>query len=129
MSTAFDCLVCGGINEHKPGCRFHATKKEKNMLRTQSHSVIKLLDADAVRNNSVVLGISASSLAVAIEAEGCSVCTAVDETPLGEGNRPVILVELWEGELRCIVWSDIKQADPTHIIPLTDALISNRKED
>jgi hypothetical protein len=37
-------------------------------------------------------------------------------------------VELADGELRVVVWSDINQEDSTHIIGMDDAKDTNRKE-
>jgi len=44
----------------------------------------------------------------------------------GQG-RPVML-EVWDGEIRLIVWADINSDDPTHIIPLTKAAETNRQD-
>lgn len=60
---------------------------------------------------------------------------AIDVIPEGFGNAtmtdghgvPVIL-ELWEGRLRLLVWADINQEDPTHIIDLEGAREDKRKE-
>ncbi len=38
-----------------------------------------------------------------------------------------VLLELHEGELRVVIWSDINQEDPTHIISLANARESKRK--
>lgn len=40
-------------------------------------------------------------------------------------GTPIIL-EVYEGELRVVIWSDINQEDPTHIIPLGNARESKR---
>ena len=39
-----------------------------------------------------------------------------------------VLIEIWEDELRVVVWSDINQEDPTHIISLEKAREENRNE-
>jgi hypothetical protein len=39
------------------------------------------------------------------------------------------LIEVYEGELRIIIWGDINQEDPTHIISLEGARESARKEE
>lgn len=41
---------------------------------------------------------------------------------------PVVL-EFYKGELRVVIWSDINQEDPTHIISLANARESNRNVD
>jgi hypothetical protein len=46
-------------------------------------------------------------------------------SPDGEGFP--IMLEYYDNSIRLVVWSDINQEDPTHIIPLENALESNRK--
>jgi len=50
-----------------------------------------------------------------------------DKTSEPPHGSPVVL-ELYEGKLRLIVWADINQEDPTHTIDLSGAMESNRKE-
>ena len=38
-----------------------------------------------------------------------------------------VMLEYYEKSIRLVVWSDINQEDPTHIIPLEGALESARK--
>ncbi len=45
-----------------------------------------------------------------------------------ENDGEVIWIELFEGELRVLVWSDINKEDATHRISLEGALESKRKE-
>jgi hypothetical protein len=40
-----------------------------------------------------------------------------------------IAIEIADGELRVVVWGDINQEDPTHIIPLTKAKENLRIEE
>jgi hypothetical protein len=44
-----------------------------------------------------------------------------------DGHGWPVCVELYENELRVVVWSDIDKQDPTHIIPLTKAKESLRR--
>lgn len=46
-------------------------------------------------------------------------------SPDGEGFP--IMLEYYDKSIRLVVWSDINQEDPTHIIPLENALESNRR--
>lgn len=64
---------------------------------------------------------------IAIELEGHGLACSADDTPLGEGHRSPIVIEVWEGKVRCIIWSDINQEDPTHIIELDNAQICRRE--
>ena len=38
-----------------------------------------------------------------------------------------VMLEIWEGELRLVVWGDINQQDPTHIISLEGAAENKRE--
>jgi hypothetical protein len=42
------------------------------------------------------------------------------------GHGVPIILEVHEGELRVVIWSDINKEDPTHIISLANARESNR---
>ena len=44
-------------------------------------------------------------------------------------NDAPIYLQFHEGEWRLMVWADINSHDPTHIISMSGALESNRKED
>lgn len=44
-----------------------------------------------------------------------------------ESGCPV-MIEMWEGELRIVVWSDINKEDATHIISLEGARENRRVE-
>lgn len=48
-------------------------------------------------------------------------------SPDGEGFP--VLIEMREDGPYLIVWADINQENPTHVIPLAGALESNRKEE
>ena len=53
--------------------------------------------------------------------EGFGECAALD------GHGSPVLVENWEGKPRVVVWGDINQEDPTHVIDLAGAKESNRR--
>jgi hypothetical protein len=48
------------------------------------------------------------------------------EAAAQDGYGVPVFIELYEGSLRLIVWGDINQQDPTHIIRLEGALESRR---
>jgi hypothetical protein len=50
-----------------------------------------------------------------------------DSCSMDENGCP-ILIERWNGELRVVVWADVNQEDPTHIISLEPAHIERRVE-
>jgi hypothetical protein len=43
-------------------------------------------------------------------------------------NSTPVIIEVWDGKLRVIVFGDINNEDPTHTIELEGARESNRKE-
>jgi hypothetical protein len=43
-----------------------------------------------------------------------------------DGHGCPIIIEHWNNELRVVVWADINQEDPTHIISLENAKEINR---
>lgn len=43
-----------------------------------------------------------------------------------EGQGRPIMIEYYEGELRVILWSDINQEEPTHIVSMEGAKESKR---
>lgn len=45
-----------------------------------------------------------------------------------DGRGVVAILERWEGRLRLLVWSDIDEEEPTHIIDLEGARESARRE-
>ncbi|HET6574107.1 MAG TPA: hypothetical protein VFG68_10925 [Fimbriiglobus sp.] len=45
------------------------------------------------------------------------------------GHGTPVFVELYRGELRVIVWADISQEDPTHVISLAGAREDRRQPD
>ena len=57
-----------------------------------------------------------------IALEGFGECTASD------GKGTPIMLELLDGRPRLLVWSDINQEDPTHVIDLSGASEDRRKE-
>jgi hypothetical protein len=44
-----------------------------------------------------------------------------------DGDYPPIIVEWWDGVPRIVIWGDINDQDPTHIIDMSKALESARK--
>ena len=45
-----------------------------------------------------------------------------------DGHGWPVMIERYNGDIRIVVWADINQENPTHIIDLAGALESNRKE-
>jgi hypothetical protein len=44
------------------------------------------------------------------------------------GDFPPIFIEWYDGKPRIIIWADINEEEPTHIIDMSGALESNRRE-
>ena len=51
------------------------------------------------------------------------------DMPSPAGHGWPIMVEVWEGKPRVIIWGDINKEDPTHVIDLSGALESRRDEE
>ena len=58
---------------------------------------------------------------VSVGVEGCGLME------MDSGFDRVVYVEIWEGVPRVLIWGDINNPDPTHIIDLSQALETNRK--
>ena len=72
--------------------------------------------------------VSLNNSFVEFEAEGFNACCTCDDQSIGHGMKAFVAIEIWEGELRLLVWSDLNQEDPTHIISLENAREANRDE-
>lgn len=88
----------------------------KTVIEEQSTDKTKGLEAHVVADNGFL----------SVEIEGCNNCGIDDSAPLGTGVRCVASFEIWQGELRLLVWADINQEDPTHVISLEGAKITAR---
>ena len=88
-----------------------------------TETTFKLFETEGIRKLKVMVKGSDIGLTTAllISPEGYGECNA-----LGGKGSPIML-EIWEGKLRLIVWADINQEDPTHIIDLEGARETNRK--
>ena len=53
---------------------------------------------------------------------GCGFKNATDQSP-------IIRIDIVDGKLTMKVWADIAEEQPTHVIELNDALLTNRKEE
>ena len=60
--------------------------------------------------------VSLTQFGVSLAAEGHGECCAAD------GDGWPVLLELHGGELRLVVWSNIRSEEPTHVISLAGAL-------
>ena len=80
--------------------------------------VVKLNDTNGKGATTVEVVVEKDNLGVILKPQGTSVCGAVDCGP--------VLLELHEGKLRLLVWADIRQEEPTHIIDLDGAIDTGR---
>lgn len=60
---------------------------------------------------------------LALRVEGCGMKT------METGFNQVVIIEKYGGDIRVLVWADINQEDPTHIISMEGARESKRKQD
>jgi hypothetical protein len=84
-------------------------------------STIELQDKDSKNNRQIPVQIMFENGCLFLRPEG----TGDLHSPDGEGFP--IMLEYYNKSIRLVVWADINQEDPTHIIPLENALESNRK--
>jgi hypothetical protein len=68
-----------------------------------------------------------SEISVEVISEGVAIRHA--GTGCNDGDYPPIIVEWWDGVPRIVIWGDINDQDPTHIIDMSKALESNRRVD
>lgn len=54
--------------------------------------------------------------------------TGTGDLSTDEGHGWPVLVETYNGKPQVVIWADINQEDPTHIIDLSLAIESNRRE-
>jgi hypothetical protein len=71
-----------------------------------------LHDANSDRADKLVIRLVASPHGISLFAEGYG------DHPSEEGHGTPVYLELYEGELRLVVWADINVEEPTHIIVL-----------
>ena len=87
---------------------------------------ISLIDQNPEYKTKRKIGITGDSNLVSVEVDGHNNCVTCDNAEFGKGHRAIVSFEVWEGELRCLVWADINQEDPTHVISLDGAKVSCR---
>lgn len=87
--------------------------------------------SDSEHANESVAGqvsVEKDNLALLVTIDGYNVHDSADEAGFRDPGTAPILLERFHGELRLIVWADINNSDPTHIISLKDARTSNRRD-
>tara|TARA_R110000751_G_scaffold1985_15_gene7666 strand:- start:4315 stop:4926 length:612 start_codon:yes stop_codon:yes gene_type:complete len=90
---------------------------------------ITLLDQHSDYETRRKVGVTEDNNLVSVEFEHYNNCGTCDSAEFGEGQRTIVGFEVWEGELRCLIWADINREDPTHVINLDGAQVTERKED
>lgn len=73
------------------------------------------------------IGSKLSTIAVNIDIDGITV--QPEGTACKCGDFPPIFIEFYDGKPRILIWADINEEDPTHVIDLSLALESNREDD
>jgi hypothetical protein len=71
---------------------------------------------------------SSTKVRIGIEKDNLGLEIHPDGTGTYDGNYAPILLEEHEGTLMLVVWADINQQEPTHLIDLSTALESCRKD-
>ena len=67
---------------------------------------------------------SKSEISVEVISEG--IASRHVGTGCNDGDYPPIIIEWWDGVPRIVIWGDINDQDPTHVIDMSEALESNR---
>ena len=77
-------------------------------------------------------GYESNKVAIEIEPDICNSSVAIK--PFGYGDKShenghgyPVLIELFEGKLRVIVWDDINEEEPSHVIDLARAAEASRR--
>lgn len=60
---------------------------------------------------------------IGIHLEGCGMLE------MEPGTGAPIFIEFYDGKPRCLVWADIRDPDPTHVIEMDEAMESNRAQE
>lgn len=85
------------------------------MRRAPDQLDVTLRDVGEDRDNSVAIRIDCRET-------GINICPiGYGDSNSEPGNGAPIYLELYEGELRLLVWSDINSEEPTHVISLEGA--------
>lgn len=132
VSDVVDAVKNGGCEEFKKyeaDLKKTAIENAKSLLLGSGYTVkspnedINAILFDEVNKSTTTATIDAkSNCGIAISFSGHGDCCSQ-----GENGTPVY-IERYDGDVRVIVYSDINKEDPTHIISLTDALLTNRQE-
>jgi hypothetical protein len=84
------------------------------------HTILDLADLPSDK--------TAIKVKISLDNQGIYICPeGHGEAAAEDGFGFPILIEKHEDEVRIIVWSDINDGDPTHIIDMKDAQESKRK--
>lgn len=86
--------------------------------RTIGSFILNDTTGNTGRSN-IILAVEKFNLALTIHPEGMGTW---------DGPYAPILLERHVGSVRLIVWADIHQQDPTHVIDMSEALESNRHD-
>ena len=71
-----------------------------------------------------------TSIQIKINNQGIEICpVGYGDATSEDGHGCPVFLEIWDGELRVVIWGDIKKEDPTHIISLEGAREDMRKNE
>lgn len=93
------------------------------MTNPNTNSLTTVLsDADAESRGSLKVRVVANHSAISVFPEGYGDCGSA------EGHGSPFFLELYQDRLRLVVFADINQEDPTHIIDLDGAREDRREQ-
>lgn len=102
------------------------SKSKKVFFRSTSLGSHVLYDQHPDFISQREIAITEDNSLLSVEFEGYNNCGTCDSVKFGKGHRTIISFEVWEDELRCLIWADINQEDPTHTISLEGAKVTKR---
>ncbi len=102
------------------------SKSKKVFFRPTVFNGLALPDQHPDISGQRKIAITEDNSLLSVEFEGYNNCGTCDSEKFGKGSQTIVSFEVWEDELRCLIWADINQEDPTHIISLDGAKITKR---
>lgn len=102
--------------------KLNAGYQVKDVRPANTLAEMTLSDSGELNTPDLAVRLDGTCQALDIYVEGFGSAAAMP------GYGPIALLEIWEGELRLVVWADVNEEDPTHTIILDGARESQRKE-
>jgi len=105
-------------------CPYHAFIKKVDEALKEPSEVIDVTLKDQANGKGELkakVDVGAGQIGIWLDKHG--------DCNLAQPNSRPVMIELYNGDARTLVWADINQEDPTDIISMSGALEANRRED